>query len=291
MKIYSYIRMNMDGEILEEVSCEYNGPIAECKGDIELPGPTEEEAQLTKSIFEQLTESRKLQEQFLPFVMEASGYKYDENDDIVKMPYDEYLDTLDPVVKQQFANLSLIQERTQQALNGELAANPALEQGLSKQRQQLQEDLARRLGPNWALSSAGIQANQAFEQSAESLRNEANLNAINQYANLGYQGNQLYGLTPTSQMNQMAGIPNYNAGLVPQFTTALQPYMQQRQLELQTIMQNQNSGALASGSIGSAFGSVLGGIAGWYFGGPKGAALGAGVGSSVGEGGATYVRH
>jgi hypothetical protein len=291
MKIYSYIRMNINGDILEEVSCEYNGPIAECKGDIELPGPTEEEAQLTKSIFEQLTESRKLQEQFLPFVMEASGYKYDENDDIVKMPYDEYLDTLDPVVKQQFANLSLIQERTQQALNGELAANPALEQGLSKQRQQLQEDLARRLGPNWALSSAGIQANQAFEQSAESLRNEANLNAINQYANLGYQGNQLYGLTPTSQMNQMAGIPNYNAGLVPQFTTALQPYMQQRQLELQTIMQNQNSGALASGSIGSAFGSVLGGIAGWYFGGPKGAALGAGVGSSVGEGGATYVRH
>jgi hypothetical protein len=283
--------MNINGDILEEVSCEYNGPIAECKGDIELPGPTEEEAQLTKSIFEQLTESRKLQEQFLPLVMEASGYKYDENDDIVKMPYDEYLDTLDPVVKQQFANLSLIQERTQQALKGELAANPALEQGLSKQRQQLQEDLARRLGPNWALSSAGIQANQAFEQSAESLRNEANLNAINQYANLGYQGNQLYGLTPTSQMNQMAGIPNYNAGLVPQFTTALQPYMQQRQLELQTIMQNQNSGAQASGSIGSAFGSVLGGIAGWYLGGPTGAALGAGAGSSVGGGAATYVRH
>jgi hypothetical protein len=283
--------MNINGDILEEVSCEYNGPIAECKGDIELPGPTEEEAQLTKSIFEQLTESRKLQEQFLPFVMEASGYKYDENDDIVKMPYDEYLDTLDPVVKQQFANLSLIQERTQQALNGELAANPALEQGLSKQRQQLQEDLARRLGPNWALSSAGIQANQAFEQSAESLRNEANLNAINQYANLGYQGNQLYGLTPTSQMNQMAGIPNYNAGLVQQYTGALQPYMQQRQLELQTIMQNQNSSAQASGSIGSALGSVFGGIAGWYLGGPAGAALGAGAGSSVGGGAATYVRH
>jgi hypothetical protein len=291
MKIYSYIRMNINGDILEEVSCEYNGFIAECKGDIELPGPTEEEAQLTKSIFEQLTESRKLQEQFLPLVMGASGYKYDENDDIVKMPYDEYLDTLDPVVKQQFANLSLIQERTQQALKGELAANPALEQGLSKQRQQLQEDLARRLGPNWALSSAGIQANQAFEQSAESLRNEANLNAINQYANLGYQGNQLYGLTPTSQMNQMAGIPNYNADLVPQFTTALQPYMQQRQLELQTIMQNQNSGAQASGSIGSALGSVVGGIAGWYLGGPTGAALGAGAGSSVGGGRATYVRH
>jgi hypothetical protein len=32
MKIYSYIRMNLEGEILDEVSYEYDGPIAKCDG-------------------------------------------------------------------------------------------------------------------------------------------------------------------------------------------------------------------------------------------------------------------
>jgi len=266
MKIYNYIKIDIDtNEVIEEDSFEYDGPIEECKGDVNVPPPSQEEIMLQKEILSQLQDSRQLQEQFMPLLLQSSGYKYDDNNKLVKMGYDEYLDTLDPIMRKQYENLDLIQERTNQALKGELPVSAALEQGISDQRQQMDENLSRRLGSNYALSSAGIKSSQEFDKSSEALREQARQGAINQYANLGYGGTQLLGLTPQGQNSQAAGLSSYNSSLIPSYSSALQPYQNQRNMQLNANMQNsQNSSNMMSGLF-SGLGSLAGMGLGGYF--------------------------
>lgn len=233
MKIYSYIRMDLDGNVLESISEEYNGQIAECKGNIQVPPPSEEERAIQREILEQMQTSSDLQKQFMPFMLEATGYKYDDQGNIVKMPYEEFLNTLDPVERGQYENLRLIQEKTAQALEGKLPISQQMETNLKEQKQEMEENLARRLGPNWRLSSAGIKSMQEFNTAAEMLRESARRGMVSDYSQLGYAGAGTYGLTPQTSLQQPASLTGYSASLMPTFQSALQPYQFQRSMQFQ----------------------------------------------------------
>jgi hypothetical protein len=254
MKIYSYIKIGIDGEIIEEVSEEYEGPVVECKGNYTVPPPTEEEKAIQREILDQLRDSRQLQQQFMPMLLESSGYRMDAGGNISKMPYEEYLQTLDPSVRQSYENLLTIQEQTAKALKGELAVSPALEQELADQERQLKESMGRRLGADWQTSTAGVQALQEFEKKASSLREQARFGKIQTYGGLGAQGQQTYARSPSAQVSFGSNIPSYSSGLIPMYQGALQPFQQQRQMQLQAN--------LAKAQAGDPFMNVLGTIGG-----------------------------
>jgi len=260
MKIYNKIIIDMvTGETIFEESYEYQGPVVECKGGgASVPPPTSEEIQIQKEILSQLQDSRSLQDKFMPLLMETSGYKYDDDNKLVKMPYEEYLETLNPAMKIQYENLELIQDKANRALKGELPVSAALEKGISSQRQALDDDLSRRLGSNWAQSSAGIQSSQEFNRNAEMMREQARNNAISQYSGLGLQGNQIYGLTPSQSAQQIGGITGYSSSLIPTYQGALQPYQNQRNLQTQASMSNAQSESSMMGSLFSGVGNIAG---------------------------------
>ena len=270
MKIYNYIKMDIDGNVIEEDSYNYHGGVAECKGSAPaVPPPTEEEKALQKETLLQLQESRELQKQFLPILMQTSGYKYDDEGNVTKMGYDEYLGTLDPAMRTQYENLNLIQEQTSKALRGEMDVSPSLEQGLTDRRQRMEQNLSRRLGSNWGLSSAGIKSMEEFDKSADALREQARHGAINQYGTLGLQGTQQFGLTPGVQMSTASSFPAYQGGLLPSYDAALQPYQQQRAMQFESNRikaqtASQERGALMGG-IGTIAGMGLGGYMGGLF--------------------------
>jgi len=259
MKIYNYVRINIDtNEIVEEDSFEYNGKISECKGgSVSVPEPTAEEKELQKEILTQLKESRTLQEKFLPILMETSGYKYDDSGNVVKMGYDEYLDSLDPTMRTQYENLQLIQEQAQKALQGEIAS-PLLEKSLSSQKQQMEENLSRRLGSNWGQTSAGLLAQQEYNTGADIAREQVRNNAINTYGGLGLSGNEAYNLTPASQLQTASGVAMSGTSLLPYYSSALQPYQNQRDMQLKANIQNAQNSSNQLSSLYRSVGGLVG---------------------------------
>ena len=85
MKVYTKIVLDASGAILEEHSYEYSGPVALCKGDVnvpEAPGPTAEETALMKQqtmLLEQqsniLSSQLHTQELLAPYLYEQAGLK------------------------------------------------------------------------------------------------------------------------------------------------------------------------------------------------------------------------
>jgi hypothetical protein len=240
VKIYNYIKINMvDNSIIEEDSFEYDGEIFECKGgSVKVPPPTPEEKEIQKEILDQLKESRELQKQFLPLLLQTAGYKYDDEGNLIKMGYDEYLDSLDPAMRLQYENLQLIQEQANKALSGEFENSAALEKNIANQKLNLEEDLVRRLGSQWGQTSAGLTAIQNFEKNAEILREQEREAAINRYGGLGLQTNQSYLNNQQIKTGMASGLSSYGTNLIPSYSSVLQPYQNQRNLQLQANMQN-----------------------------------------------------
>jgi len=89
---------------------------------------------------------------------------------------------------------------------GNLDVDPALTQQLGQQERLLNEQLRRQLGPDYATSSAGIEALQRFRQTAETTKASANFNRLNQLVNMQQGG--LQQLT-----NQGLGLAGYGAGI------------------------------------------------------------------------------
>lgn len=160
-----------------------------------------------------------------------------------------------------------MQERQLAALEGRLPVSPALEQNINNQRKKLEQTLSSRLGPNWMLSTPGIQAIQQFEQSAELSREEARRGQLAMGAQIlsPYQATQLspaqvaYPLVNRESTAPALGLySSQNYGLLDRVPGLLQPYQTQRQMGLQADMANtQNRTSLAGATLG-----MLGGVAG-----------------------------
>jgi len=257
MKIYNSVTMDWEGNIIEEDSYGYDGIVLECKGDVSVPPPTSEEIEIQREQLAILRENRELQQQLMPYMMETAGYTYKDGK-ITKMSPDEYLESLDPVMKQQYQNMLTIQEQTAKALKGELDVSPGLERNLESQEAAMQENLSRRLGSNWGLSSAGITSQQEFNAGAESLREQARHGALQTYGTLGMGGSDQWDLTPQGQASSMGGLGQYGTNMVSTYGSALQPYQMQRKMQLQANMQTEQNKAKTSSAMWGALGNIVG---------------------------------
>jgi len=95
-----------------------------------------------------------------PLLLETLGYEKDEAGNYVAVEAEQ-----DPLLAQ-------LEERYKGALAGE-GGSPYLEKELAGERGKLEEDLSRRLGPDWKTTTAGIQALSDFDTKANLLREES----------------------------------------------------------------------------------------------------------------------
>ncbi len=174
MKIYTRLVTDWSGNILEEDSYQYDGPIAECKSGsttVQVPGQSAEEKSLQKEQTEILRAQRGIlersqreQQLLAPFLFEQAGITPEidpETGEIIGFTEKEktQLDLDREEIEQGFLS------RTKAALAGELPINPALERELEGERDLLDERLRKQLGPSFETSTPGIQALDEFMRS------------------------------------------------------------------------------------------------------------------------------
>lgn len=287
MKIYTYVRMDLFGNIIDSISYEYVGNICKCKGadTVNFPAPTIQEQQLLNDILTQLSSSRELQEKFIPLLVGAAGYTYDTAGNLIQMPIADYLSQMNPIFRQQYENLQLIQEQTNKMLEGDYSANPALEQQLGEEKQNLENTLSARLGPDWQQTTAGIQAMSEFNRNALSLREASRQEQLSNYSSMASTGLQNYLTGQQAPLSYATGLQNYTTGLLNNYNQALQPYQWERQQQYAAALKNMEAQQSQSAGIGQFIGTIGGGALGGYLGGAEGAALGASIGSTAMGGG------
>lgn len=209
MKIYDSLTINIEtGEVINESSIEYYGPVALCKGNTTVAAPqkTETEQQIDATQLQLLQAQvrdneyyRKYMDEMQPYMLESMGYTRDEGGKIVKTGLTKASDAMEAhnlaiagygadgsklTEEQQLAEMTdnekldyqlnkAVLERQLKAYNGELEISPALEAELSAQEKEAKEVLARKLGPNWMQSTSGINAMKKLQEGANLVREEA----------------------------------------------------------------------------------------------------------------------
>lgn len=232
-------------------------------GGVKVPGPSKEEKDLQKNQAELLalqTEILKQQRQqqavLLPFLAEQEGFEVSTDADgnitsISKTPSE--LDNMQKDLEMQLTRRSL------DALAGNLPVSPGLERDLTKQQETLRERLAQQLGPGFETSSAGIEALQNQSESAEVLREGARTAQLTLAEQLGItreQQNQFSQQSSQDVLRQQAiGDPLTLAGAFGQtaggFGKAQEPFIAQRQMQLQASIANaQNKASMFGAGIG-----------------------------------------
>lgn len=226
-------------------------------GDVNVPGPTAQEVELQQIQLDTIKKQNAYYAQMEPYILQNMGYKKDSSGNISKMSSDEYYNSLGEVDKSTYDINKLMLERQKNALAGKLPVSPALENELTKQRSDLESYLSRKLGPNWANSTPGIQALAEFNKNAETLREEARTGQITSGEQLllaGLQGQQQSQKYATSSA---ASFPGFNSGLVGLSSQAQQPYQYYNGLALQGNMASaQNQVGLMKG-LGQVAGNGL----------------------------------
>lgn len=222
-------------------------------GSVSVPKPSAEERELQKQQAETLKLQREILEQqrqqqavLLPFLAEQEGFEAvtDANGNItsIKKKPDALAD-MKKEIETKFA------ERSLKALKGELPVDPALEETLGIQERDLRNKLANQLGPGWETSSPGIEAMGNFTRSAEMLRSGARNDQLTLAEQLGMareQGRIFSQQTAQDTLTQQANsLPMTLAGAFGQnaqgFGRAQEPFIQQRQMQLQANIANQQA--------------------------------------------------
>lgn len=180
---------------------------------------------------------------------------------IVRISPEERLAGMDPQERKAYELHDAYLERQLSAVRGELPVSPALERDISERRGLLRTDLSRRLGPQYRQSTAGLQTEAKFEESADIAKEKARQDIIAQGP----------GLIGSSQAGMEGGKQTRQAGLysVPQTyyagmgagQQALQPYQQQRGLLHQSQMQSAANRAQQTAGLYGLAGTGLGAYA------------------------------
>jgi len=164
MKIYKKVVMDFDGKVLEEDSYEYLGDVALCKGGssvsyTESPAQQENLSIQNQLLREQAAENARMRDVYLA----RSGLKFDASQNkYIPMTEEENIALMTPTEKEQYDIAKLQGERLKKAYQGELPLNPATQEALFNREEALKEDLSRKLGTNWRLSTSGIQNYNKF---------------------------------------------------------------------------------------------------------------------------------
>lgn len=222
-------------------------------GSVKVPGPSQEERDLQRQQAETLKLQREILEQqrqqqavLLPFLAEQEGFEAttDENGNItsIKKKPDALAD-MKREIETKFA------ERSLKALRGELDVDPALEETLQTQERTLRSQLSAQLGPGWETSTPGIEALGNFTRSSEILRAGARNDQLTLAEQLGMareQGRIFAQQTSLDTISQQGNqIPLTLAGAFGQnaagFGKAQEPFIQQRQMQLNAAIANQQA--------------------------------------------------
>lgn len=219
------------------------------------PPPAKSAAQLEmeQEQLEILREQRAQQEELAPFLYKSMGLTRDpETGSLIEAPVE------------QSEIERLYEERQLAALKGELPVSPALEAELSQQEQEISEDLARRLGPQWQQTTAGQRGMGEFQKRADLVREEARRGQLSTGESLlASRMGQMSDIEQRRLVNlQQSGQPSLQ--LLGAYGGVLAPYQQERMMGWQMSNQaKQQSAANRAGVIGSMFGAAgtLGGLA------------------------------
>jgi hypothetical protein len=233
----------------------------------DVPEPTEQEQQIQNIQLQQYQQGQELQKQLMPFQLENMGLIRDKKTKKLReMTEEEKLAGMSESERQQYDISRLQQNRLEAALGGTLPVDPAMEENLKNEEGKLREYLSQTLGPEYEQSTAGIQALSKFQTQAESLRysarrGEMDVASSGLLSNLGYLGNY-----NTQQWQQATQTPMGYGQYSGMGTGLLTPYMQQRQMQVQSgIAEGQAWGGLMKG-VGELGGTaLLGGTKPWTF--------------------------
>lgn len=235
---------------------------------VEAPKPSNEETQLMQQQLEILKQSRAEQELIKPYVMQSMGLTQETTPEGVtsyrRLTEEERLASMTPVEKSAYEALGLQQERQIKALKGLLPVSPALESEIEKSGLDLKEDLSRRLGSNWQLTTSGTQASSEFDKKAGLLREEARRGEINtgtglMLSQMGYMG--------ANQQAQQGAYTGYGQRLFPlteAYGQAQQPYQYYAGLMNRANIANAQSSSAGSAGLLGGLGSLAGAGASIY---------------------------
>ena len=295
LKIYTKVVWDYSGNVIEEQSYEYDGPVAEAKGTVNIPGPTSEERALqatqTRLLEQQasaFTEQQRIQNLLSPFIFESTGVKpiFDPNDPSRIISFEPITDELKPL-RSQIEKGFL--ERTQAALSGQLPVNPALLSDLAENESTLRETLRRQLGPGFETSSPGIESLGEFGQRRSDLLESARRGDLTLAEQLGISRQQANDLQLQNLLRNITGASNFPfqaAGGFGQaaagFNAPLQMGFNQRQLQFQANLAKQQAQSQLYGDIFGMVGTVAGLGLGGGFGGLGGLFGGGGGGGITG---------
>ena len=209
-----------------------------------------------------LEQQRAQQAVLLPFLAEQEGFDVETDEfgnitAITKIP--------DPLDAQREELEAGLLERSLAALKGELPVSPALEQDLARQEETLRERLSLQFGPGYESSTPGIETLGNFFEKSEGLREGARTAQLTLAEQLGIareQQNDYTRQTSQDYLRQIGvGDPLTFAGAFGQtaagFGKAQEPYIAQRQMQLQASIANAQSKASIFGAGIGAIGSLF----------------------------------
>jgi hypothetical protein len=156
-------------------------------------------------------------------------------------------------------------ERSLKALRGELPVDPGLEKDLAQQREALQQKLASQFGSGYSTSSPAIEALQRYDESANILREGARTGQLTLSEQLNMtreqQGQFQQGTKMDFVRQSMLGDPMTVSGgygqVANQYLKAQQPYIQDRQMQLQASIANAQARSSMFGAGIGAIGSLF----------------------------------
>lgn len=145
--------------------------------DVHVPGPSgaekrlaREQAQMLRLQRETILRQQQQQAVLLPVIAQEFGYNV-STDPEGNITHIEAMD--DPRQEQRDRIESLLLERQERALEGELPVDPALERNIGQQERELRSRLRDQLGPGFETSSPAIETLNDFFGVAEGLRHGA----------------------------------------------------------------------------------------------------------------------
>jgi len=214
---------------------------------------------------------KQLREQLTPYVLRQAGMKMDEAGNIVPMSEQERLAGMTEEERMQYDLSKLASQRSMQALKGELPLSQAVEQEIAKQGQQLNDYMSRKLGPNWRQTTPGVQALAEFNAKANALREEQQYGRLGALEGINQAQAGLLGGMRGASAGYATSPFAWSQGLMSGAGAAQQPWMFDRQMQMQAQLANQQSKSGMMAGLGSLLGTGL--MAGAsYFGGPAAAA-------------------
>ena len=269
MKVWTKVVIEPDGTINKEESSweQYEGPLALADGgdDDVVPEISAEEralqaqqADLLKFTTASLKEQAGFQKELQPFLLEQMGIERNEAGELIK--------TDDPAqdLREKLELASL--ERTQQAFEGKLPVSPALERGIERQQQVLEETLRKSVGRDSASSSIGTERLGDFFTRAEELREGARRGQIQ--GGIG-QSIALGGAARDDLTRFLGGAQSVSQGSLPfigagtsmsrALGQAQTPFFNQRTLQTQANLRPSTMSQLfgAAGQIGGGIASSV----------------------------------